>query len=331
MVEQTDGPQVPGLEPLPDDRRHTPAPIGAHQRLPAAAHRQHGRVSLLGSAQGIHQRGQGCGGGPRVVAGQHDGKVVPRRLQTGQHAGQRTVARQVVVHHADVGRHRQVVRQGARRRDGNDQIGGDGAGRVEGAVQQRHAGEDQRIAGGHVEQLGYDPVAQRQDGDRQHGAVGQLQNEDVADNAREALAVTGLLVIGTRESATVNAVLVGVKVLALTVFIALRTLSRSGYYSMAVTLLFLTARFTRNPRTLLMALFLAGAAYFLVPTALTQRLEAVQSIETTSRYRLTVIGMRMAVANPVLGVGWHGYRHEFLKYDTENFYKKAKDAGIKPE
>ena len=36
-----------------------------------------------------------------------------------------------------------------------------------------------------------------------------------------ALAVTGLLVIGTKESATVNAVLVAVKVVALTVFVAL--------------------------------------------------------------------------------------------------------------
>jgi hypothetical protein len=107
-----------------------------------------------------------------------------------------------------------------------------------------------------------------------------------------------------------------------TLFVGLQTLSRSGYYSLIITLGFLAFRFTRQPAALMATLVFAGVFYFLVPSELGQRLEEVQSIEQTDRYHLSQLGYRMAAANPLLGVGWHAYEAKFLEYDAEGIFRR---------
>ena len=109
-----------------------------------------------------------------------------------------------------------------------------------------------------------------------------------------------------------------------TVFVGLRTLSRSGYFAFPATLLFLAARLTRNPRTLFAALGFGLLFYLMTPAALEERLAEVQSLTTTDRYYLSRIALRMALDYPVLGVGWHAYTRVFPQYDTEHIFRRAK-------
>jgi O-antigen ligase len=109
-----------------------------------------------------------------------------------------------------------------------------------------------------------------------------------------------------------------------TLFVSLQTLSRSGYYALLATFAFFTYRFTRRPRTLLIAAALGAAFYYLVPTELTERLDQIESLTTTGRYYLSRVGLRMALDNPLLGVGLHGYLTEFLKYDYEGLFDRPR-------
>lgn len=109
-----------------------------------------------------------------------------------------------------------------------------------------------------------------------------------------------------------------------TVFISMQTLSRSGYYALLVTLAFLGTRFVRNPRLLLVGAGFAVLFYELIPAQLIERLAQVQDIQSTSRYLLSRIGLRMALDNPLFGVGWHAYEHEFLRYDDEHIFAGPK-------
>jgi hypothetical protein len=110
-----------------------------------------------------------------------------------------------------------------------------------------------------------------------------------------------------------------------TLFVSLQTLSRSGYYALTVTLFFLAYRLSRNPRTLIVSLAFAGLFYLLVPAGLTQRLAEVQSLQRSDRYALSRVASRIAFANPVLGVGWQAYKANFLRYDYEHYFYKAKE------
>jgi O-antigen ligase len=108
-----------------------------------------------------------------------------------------------------------------------------------------------------------------------------------------------------------------------TVIVCLRTLSRSGFFAFAGTLVFLGFRFARSPRALFVSLGFAVLFYALTPAGLTQRLEEVQDLRRTDRYHLSRVALRMALDHPVLGVGWQAYEDRFLAYDYEHiFYKK---------
>jgi O-antigen ligase len=105
-----------------------------------------------------------------------------------------------------------------------------------------------------------------------------------------------------------------------TLFVTLQTLSRSGYFALLATLVFFAARLVRNPRTLMTVAAFGLVFYLLIPANLTRRLEQVTSVTETDRYRLSRIGLRMALDNPIVGVGPHAYDTEALRYDYEHFY-----------
>ena len=109
-----------------------------------------------------------------------------------------------------------------------------------------------------------------------------------------------------------------------TIFVSLRTLSRSGYYSFPAPLVFLAARLMRSPRTLLAALAFGVLFYLMTPTGLSERLGQVESLTTTDRYYLSRIALRMALDYPLLGVGWQAYEKVFPAYDYEHVFRKAK-------
>jgi O-antigen ligase len=109
-----------------------------------------------------------------------------------------------------------------------------------------------------------------------------------------------------------------------TIFVSLRTLSRSGYYSFPAPLLFLAARLMRSPRTLFAALAFGVLFYLMTPTGLSERLGQVESLTTTDRYYLSRIALRMALDYPLLGVGWQAYEKVFPAYDYEHVFRKAK-------
>jgi len=110
----------------------------------------------------------------------------------------------------------------------------------------------------------------------------------------------------------------------LTIFVSMRTLSRSGYYSFPAPLLFLTARLTRSPRTLFAAAAFGVLFYVMTPEGLSQRLGQVQSFTTSDRYYLSQIALRIAVDHPLLGVGWHAYEKTFMAYDYDHRFYKPK-------
>ena len=110
----------------------------------------------------------------------------------------------------------------------------------------------------------------------------------------------------------------------LTIFVSLRTLSRSGYYSFPAPLLFLAARLMRSPRTLFAAAVFGLIFYVMTPAGLSERLAQVESLSTTDRYYLSRIALRMAFDYPLLGVGWHAYEKVFPQYDQEHIFRRAK-------
>jgi hypothetical protein len=110
----------------------------------------------------------------------------------------------------------------------------------------------------------------------------------------------------------------------LTIFVSMRTLSRSGYYSFPAPLLYLAARLMRSPRTLFAALAFGVLFYVMTPAGLEQRLGEVQSLTTSDRYYLSRIALRIALDYPLLGVGWHAYEKTFPAYDYEHTFRKAK-------
>ncbi|MGH7898557.1 MAG: O-antigen ligase family protein, partial [Candidatus Binatia bacterium] len=109
-----------------------------------------------------------------------------------------------------------------------------------------------------------------------------------------------------------------------TLFICMRTLSRSGYYALGATLLFLAFRLIRRPQTMIVAVGFGLLFFLMTPAALTQRLGEVESLTTTDRYFLSRVALRMAMDNPALGVGWHAYERRFLDYDREHVFHKPK-------
>jgi O-antigen ligase len=58
--------------------------------------------------------------------------------------------------------------------------------------------------------------------------------------------------------------------------------------------------------------------YLFLPAALFDRFDKVQSVQGTGRYVLTMIGLEMAVHNPIFGVGFGNFVYYFPKYDIFN-------------
>jgi hypothetical protein len=111
---------------------------------------------------------------------------------------------------------------------------------------------------------------------------------------------------------------------ALMLLISLETLSRSGYYALIATLAFLGWRFARKPQFLLVAGAFALMFVQLVPAGLAERLAQTSDITQTSRWLLSRVGLRMALDNALVGVGWANYEAKFLEYDLEHVFSSPK-------
>ncbi|MFQ5718255.1 MAG: O-antigen ligase family protein [Acidobacteriota bacterium] len=98
-------------------------------------------------------------------------------------------------------------------------------------------------------------------------------------------------------------------------FVVLNTLSRGGFISLCAVLLFLTFKFSRDRRLVVLLVLVCIVVYLLLPGALFDRFDEVRSLQGNSRYRLAMIGLNMSVHNPVLGVGLGNFRRYFSRYD----------------
>jgi O-antigen ligase len=98
-------------------------------------------------------------------------------------------------------------------------------------------------------------------------------------------------------------------------FVILNTLSRGGFIALMAVILLMTFRVSRDRRLVALLVLLGLATYLLLPAALFERFEEIESLRGNSRYVLTMIGIRMALDNPLLGVGFGNFERYFPKYD----------------
>lgn len=105
---------------------------------------------------------------------------------------------------------------------------------------------------------------------------------------------------------------------AATLFVILNTLSRGGFVAMVAMVLYMTFRLSKDRRLIALLVLLAITGYLFLPAALFDRFDKVDSVQGTGRYVLTMIGLEMAVHNPIFGVGLGNFEYYFPKYDIFN-------------
>ncbi|MFQ5670894.1 MAG: O-antigen ligase family protein [Acidobacteriota bacterium] len=98
-------------------------------------------------------------------------------------------------------------------------------------------------------------------------------------------------------------------------FIILNTLSRGGFVSLVAVAVTMAFRVSHDRRIIALLLVLALVAYLLLPAQLFERFDKIQSLRGTSRWVLAVTGARMALAHPLLGVGYGNFGRESPRYD----------------
>jgi O-antigen ligase len=100
--------------------------------------------------------------------------------------------------------------------------------------------------------------------------------------------------------------------------VILSTLSRSGFISLVAVLLFMFVKLTRSARAVAVSLILAVLAGSASQTNLVQRFQRLDAIKDVDRWRLSMIGLNAAVANPVFGVGFGNFIREFDRYNDQD-------------
>jgi O-antigen ligase len=103
---------------------------------------------------------------------------------------------------------------------------------------------------------------------------------------------------------------------AANLFIILNTLSRGGFMALGAAIVLMTLRVSRDRRLVALLVALGLVTYLLLPAALFERFEKVESLRGNNRYVLTMIGVRMSLDNPFLGVGFANFERYFAKYDV---------------
>ncbi|MBI3447972.1 MAG: O-antigen ligase family protein [Acidobacteria bacterium] len=101
--------------------------------------------------------------------------------------------------------------------------------------------------------------------------------------------------------------------------VILSTLSRSGFISMAAVLVFMFFKVTRSARVIAIVLIVAVLGGVASQTNLVKRFQRIDEIKDVDRFKMAVIGLNAAKANPVFGVGIGNFLRDFDRYDTVNF------------
>jgi len=135
-----------------------------------------------------------------------------------------------------------------------------------------------------------------------------------------SMAVPMLWCIGTAEKRLVlrRAFLVCVP---LTAFTVLLTHSRGGFLSLAAAIGVLVWRSRHRGLALVLTLFALPIAWIAMPTDMRERFESIADYEedgsANARFRSWAVAIRMAVDNPVLGVGMFNFRERYLDYQPD--------------
>ncbi len=103
----------------------------------------------------------------------------------------------------------------------------------------------------------------------------------------------------------------------------LSTLSRSGFISMCVVVLFLLFRLTRNVRAVTAMLVLALVGWLMMPQELFARFAGIDEVRDVDRVQVAQVGLAMALDNPLTGVGLGNYVVNFWNYNVSNMRRAA--------
>ncbi len=96
----------------------------------------------------------------------------------------------------------------------------------------------------------------------------------------------------------------------------LSTLSRSGFISLMVVLLFMFFKLTRSARAIALVLILFLIVGLLSGSGLVQRFKRIDEIRDVDRYGTAVVGLNATYDNPVFGVGLGNFVRNFDRYNT---------------
>jgi len=99
-------------------------------------------------------------------------------------------------------------------------------------------------------------------------------------------------------------------------FAVMSTLSRSGFISLCIVLLFLFFKLTRNVRAIGVILILVLCGWLMMPEALFERFSRIDEIKDVDRFQVARVGLAMAAEHPLLGVGLGNYVPLFWDYNV---------------
>lgn len=105
---------------------------------------------------------------------------------------------------------------------------------------------------------------------------------------------------------------------AANLFVSMSTLSRSGFISLCVVLLFVFFKLTRNLRAVVVMLLLALGGWLMMPDALFERFSKIDEVKDVDRLQIARVGVAMTLAHPMLGVGLGNYESVFRDYNVSN-------------
>ncbi|HET6374249.1 MAG TPA: O-antigen ligase family protein [Candidatus Polarisedimenticolia bacterium] len=151
------------------------------------------------------------------------------------------------------------------------------------------------------------------------GALLQNPNE-LAFNLTTMLVLTIISFLLAR-SYTAKTILLGLA--AADLICIMSTLSRSGFISMCVVMMFLFFKLTRNLRALAVILVLALSGWVMMPEALFARFSRIDEVKDVDRLQLARVGLAMAKDHPLLGVGLGNFVSSFRDYNVSNMKAPA--------
>ena len=156
-----------------------------------------------------------------------------------------------------------------------------------------------------------------------------LDNNDLS--LALAMAVPVLIHLGLTEQKKMvrRAFLIAVPLTIITIML---THSRGGFLSISASLAVLVWHSRNRVAVMSTAALFALVAIILAPPEYKERISTIKDYETegsaAGRIHSWGVGTRMALDNPVLGVGMHKYRQHFLEYDPNPSPDKLQGQNI---